>query len=99
MATFVVLITETEQGESHIQQSVDRAAQFQAEAAHFGVTVKALYWTLGGYDGIVIIDAPDDETAAALIFRLTSKGNVSTQTLRGFDADEMRAILSRSSKG
>jgi uncharacterized protein with GYD domain len=96
MATFVILITETEQGEAHIQQSVDRAAQFRTEAAHFGVTIKALYWTLGGYDGIVILDAPDDETAAALLFRLTSKGNVGTQTLRAFDADEMRAILARS---
>jgi uncharacterized protein with GYD domain len=95
MATFAILITETEQGETHIQQSVKRAASFREEARRFGVTVKALYWTLGGYDGIVIFEAPDDETAAALLFRLTSKGNVRTQTLRAFDADEMQAILER----
>ena len=72
MATFVALITETRQGETNIQETVDRAARFREEASEFGCSVKELYWTLGAYDGFVVFDAPDEETAASLLFKLTS---------------------------
>jgi hypothetical protein len=48
MPTFISLITETQQGETQIKKSVDRANQFQQEAAKFGAKVTATYWTMGG---------------------------------------------------
>ena len=95
MATFIALIQETQQGEKNIKDSVDRSKRFQELASEYGVTVKGLYWTMGAFDGVLIIDAPDDETGAALLYRLTSQGAVRTQTLRAFDAEEMGAILER----
>ena len=95
MATYVVLITKTQKGESNIKDSTARAAAFHEEAQRFGAEVKEIYWTLGQYDGIVLLEAPDDETAAALLHRLSSKGSVRTQAMRGFSAEEMQTILQR----
>ena len=95
MATFIALISETQEGESKIRESVARANRFREEASELGVDVKELYWTLGSYDGVLVFEAPDDETAAALLFKLTSKGNVRTSTLRAFDSAEMQTILKR----
>ena len=57
--------------------------------------MKDLYWTLGQYDGVLVFDAPDDETAAAVLHHLSSKGAVRTQAMRAFNAKEMRSILQR----
>ena len=93
MATFIALVTETDQGEQKIQDTVSRANSFKSMAAEHGVKVKALYWTMGGYDGALVLDAPDDKTVAGLLYKLQSQGNVRTQTMRAFDMEEMTAIL------
>jgi uncharacterized protein with GYD domain len=96
MATFLALITETQEGDRKIRDSVARAAAFREEATTFGVTIKELYWTMGAYDGFVLFEAPDAQTASALLLRLASRGAVRTQTLQAFDAREMESILKRS---
>jgi uncharacterized protein with GYD domain len=93
MPTFISLITETQQGETQIQKSVERANQFQQEAAKFGGKVTATYWTMGAFDGVLIFEAPDDEKAAAMLHHLGAKGAVRTQTLRAFDAESTQRIL------
>jgi len=93
MATFIALITETQFGETHIDQSVERASRFREEASRCGAQILGMYWTLGAYDGVLIFEAASDEKAAALLCRLVSKGAVRTQTLRAFDVKEARSIL------
>jgi uncharacterized protein with GYD domain len=95
MAKFIALITETQQGEAKIADSVSRAAAFRDEAAGMGIAVQSAYWTMGEYDGVLIFDAPDDETATAAICKLNSKGAIRTHTMRAFSADEMKSILGR----
>jgi uncharacterized protein with GYD domain len=60
-----------------------------------GVTVKELYWTQGPFDGLIVFDAPDDETAAALMLRLGTFGNVTTQTARAFNASQIQTIVDK----
>jgi uncharacterized protein with GYD domain len=60
-----------------------------------GVTVKDIYWTLGTYDGVVIFEAPDEETLAAVGLALGALGNVRTQTVRALSLDEMNAVLGK----
>jgi uncharacterized protein with GYD domain len=96
MATFIALITETQEGEVNIKDSVSRASQFVDKASRFGATIKGQYWTMGAYDGVLIFDAPDDETASSLMLHLSSKGSVRTHTMRAFDAEGMKAILQTS---
>jgi len=95
MATFIALITETEFGETHIDNSVARATKFRDEATKFGAKITGIYWTLGRYDGVLIFEASDDEKAAALLYHLVSKGAVRTETLRAFDAEATRTIMQK----
>ena len=95
MATFVSLISLTQRGEEDIKHTVDRANAFREIAEAAGAAVKDVFWTLGGYDGVLIFDAPDDETATSLALGLGSKGNVRTQTLRAFDCKQIKSIVER----
>ena len=80
MATFISTIQLTDQGMKDIQSSCSRAEEFRESAAKLGIEVKSLYWTLGSVDGVLIFDAPDDETATTAMLHLGSSGNVHTQT-------------------
>ncbi len=66
---------------------------YPAEKA--GITVIETYWTLGQYDVILIADAPDDESMAALVLSIRSLGNVRTQILRAYSADGISRILGK----
>ena len=93
MATFISLVSLTQHGEEEIKQSTERAQGFAELAARLGASVKDVYWTLGSYDGVLIFDAPDDETSTALLLSLGSKGNVRTKTLRAFNSEQITGIL------
>jgi uncharacterized protein with GYD domain len=95
MATFISLVNLTEKGTQDFKASPDRAAKFKTMAQKLGVTVSQVYWTMGIYDVVLILEAPDDQTAAASLMGLVSLGNVKTQTLRAFNATEMKEIISR----
>jgi uncharacterized protein with GYD domain len=95
MATFVTLIKLTERGVKDIKDSGKRAADFKAHAKKHGIEVKEQFWCMGAYDGVIIFDAPDDETATAAMLSLSSRDCVSTQTLRSFTANEMSKILGK----
>ena len=89
MATFVTTLKFTDQGEKKIQKTTKCAASFKATAKKMGVKIVGQYWTLGAFDGLLIYEAPDDETATALMLHLGSLDNVHTSTVRAFDASEM----------
>ena len=95
MAAFISLLNFTEQGIKNFRSSPDRSQAFMAMAKKMGVTVKEIYWTVGVYDIVLIMDAPDDETIAALMFSLASLGNVKTHTLRAFDSSEIKKVISK----
>lgn len=93
MATFITTIKFSEKGVQAIQESPKRAAAFKATAKKMGVKVRDLFWTLGYFDGVIIFDAPDDETATAAMLSLSSLGNVHTTTARAFGATEMEKVV------
>lgn len=95
MATFITTIKFTQQGIKDIDHSTKRATAFKAEAKKAGAKVKEIYWTLGDHDGLLILEAPDDETATAAILHLGMMGNVHTTTCRAFTAAEMDKILAK----
>ena len=95
MATYAVLANFTDQGIRNVKETTKRAEAFQAMAKKVGVTVKDLYWTLGQYDVVMIVDAPDHATVTALGLSLGALGNVRTQTLPAFSSSEMGGILNK----
>ncbi len=95
MATFITNIKFTQQGIKGIDETTKRAAALKASAKKMGVKVTGIYWTLGDHDGVLILEAPDDETATALLLHLASMGNVHTTTVRAFTSAEMDKILAK----
>ena len=93
MATFIATIKYTQQGIQAIHESPKRAAAFKSVAKRMGIKVKDIYWTLGELDGLIIFDAPNEETATAAMLHLSSCGNVHTTTARAFNASEMEKVL------
>ena len=95
MPTYVSLINFTQQGAQNFQDTPRRAAAFRDAAKKAGVTVREIYWTLGAFDGLLVLEAPDEQTVTAAMLGLASLGNVRTQTLRAFDESEIGSILER----
>jgi uncharacterized protein with GYD domain len=95
MATYVTLIKFTEHGVKKFKETCKRAADFKVNAKKLGIEVKEQYWCMGAYDGVIVLEAPDDETATAALLSLGSLDNVATQTLRSFTAAEMGKILGK----
>ena len=95
MPTYVVLMNWTDQGAKSASQTVDRYDAARDDLAARGVTIKAIYWTMGAYDIVTIVEAADDETATAGLMRLGSQGNLRTCTMRAFGPDEARAVVQR----
>ena len=93
MATFITTIKFTEKGLQGIHETGKRATAFKAAAKKMGVKVTDIYWTLGSFDGVIVFEAPDDETATAAMLYLSSKGSVQTTTARAFEAAEMEKIV------
>jgi uncharacterized protein with GYD domain len=94
MATYISLISWTQQGIENVKDSPKRldAAKKAFKAA--GAELKQFYMTMGQYDMVCVIEAPDDATVAKLSLSLGVKGSVRTETLKAFDEAEYRKIVS-----
>jgi uncharacterized protein with GYD domain len=95
VATYVILATFTDQGIKTAKDSPKRAEAFKQMAKTFGITVKEIFWTQGRYDIVLLTEAPDELTATALNLSLGALGNIRTESLRAFSADEMATIVSK----
>jgi uncharacterized protein with GYD domain len=94
MATFISLVSFTDQGIRNVKESPARFDAFRAMADKAGVTVKGAYYTVGTCDMVTILDGPD-EAVTAVLLKVGSLGNVRSQTLRAFSIDEMRGITAK----
>lgn len=95
MPRYVALVNWTEEGIRKYKDTVDRAEAVRDLAKQMGGAIDSLYWTQGAYDLVVTSEFPDEESAAAFALKVGSQGNVRTTTMRAFDAEEMRDIISK----
>lgn len=93
MSLYVILGNYTDQGIRNVKKTTKRAEAFRALAKKMGARVKDIYWTMGRYDVVTVIDAPDDATAARLLLAAGSLGNVRTETLRAYTETEVGKIV------
>jgi uncharacterized protein with GYD domain len=98
MATYITLLNFTDQGIRGVRDTTKRAKAFEKMAAKNGVEVREIFWTLGSYDLVTILEAKDAETATALLLAVGAMGNIRTQTLRAFTAGEVEKILDKMPK-
>ncbi|MFC5521642.1 GYD domain-containing protein [Polaromonas jejuensis] len=95
MGTYIALSNFTDQGIRSVKDTTKRAAAVQDAAKKYGASMTQIYWTLGPYDVVSIIEAKNDESATAFALAIGAAGNIRTQTLRAFNKDEMNDILGK----
>ena len=95
MPAYITLINFTEQGVRNVKDTAKRAEAITKAIKKIGVSVREVYWTLGRFDGVLIFDAPDEETATAALMTIGRMGNVRSETLRAFGRDEIGGILGK----
>jgi len=95
MPTYIALGNFTDQGMRSIKDTTKRAAANEKVLKKMGVTMKALYWTMGQYDLVSIIEAPDDISMSAVSLAIGATGNIRGQTLRAYTREEMEAIVKK----
>ena len=83
----------TQKGIQEFKESPSRVENARELIEHNGGAMKSFYMTLGRYDMVSVIEAPDDATYAMVMLVLASKGGIRTETLTAFTEDEYRDII------
>jgi uncharacterized protein with GYD domain len=95
VATYIALSSFTDQGIRTVKDTTKRADAVARAAKKFGAKLTQIFWTVGNYDLVVIIEAPDEASATAFMLSIGSAGNIRTTTLRAFSKSEMNGILEK----
>ena len=93
MPTYIGLYSYTDQGIRDVKNSPARLDAAKQLVAGLGGEIKSFYLTMGVYDIVTVIEAPDDETAAKATLALTAGGNVKGNTLKAFPEADFRNII------
>ena len=95
MAGYVTLFKYTQQGLADIKTLAARLPKTKELIEKNGARLVGIWWTLGEYDGVVIIDAPDEQVVAAIMLANGMRGIVTSQTMRAFSEDEIMKVVAR----
>lgn len=93
MSTYVMLTNLTPEGVRTLKNNPNRVGEVNKEVEAIGVKVLAQYATLGAYDFVTIVEAPDDKTMAKVSVELGSRGTMTSQTMAAMPAEELGAAL------
>lgn len=93
MATYIALLNWTQEGFSGVKDSPTRLDAGRKAFKKMGVKLKDVYMTMGRYDLVCVIEAPDDETFAKAMLTLGTKGTTRSETLKAFNEADYRKIV------
>ena len=93
MPTYVMLTRLTSDGVKTIKDNPSRVQEVNKEVEQIGVKVLHQWATLGEYDFITVIEAPDEKTMAKLSIEMGSRGSVMNETLTAINAEEFTSSL------
>lgn len=99
MPSYIILTRFTQAGIENVAESPARTDDAIELIDSLGGELREFFVVMGRYDGVLIADFPDDETAARAVLALGSSGNVTTETLRGFDLETFRDIVAHLEEG
>lgn len=89
MATYILMSTLTGEGAQTLHANPQRMKEVNKEIEAFGCKVITQYATLGAYDFVTIVEAPDNETIAHLSADLGSRGTVKIMTLPAISVERL----------
>jgi uncharacterized protein with GYD domain len=90
---YISLIKWTDQGRSKASSLPERVGEVEKRIQALGGRSIGNWATMGRFDQISVVEAPDDDTAAKLLMIVAERGNAITETLRAFTMDEVRGLL------
>jgi len=88
MATYIMLSSLTDEGAKTIKSNPGRIKEVNSELEKLGVHVKSQFATLGSYDFVNIVEAPDNQTIARVSAELASRGSIKIMTLPAIAIDD-----------
>jgi len=94
VATYLMLINYTDSGIQHFKSIGERLEHARHGAAELGATLVSFYLTMGEYDAVAIVEAPNDEVAAKMSLVNAANGRVRIKTMRAFTEDETIRLAS-----
>jgi uncharacterized protein with GYD domain len=93
MPTYISLCNFTDQGIRGIKEAPNRAQKADELARKLGCGFTA-YPTIGPYDLVIVLEAPDDKAATRFFLAMGATGNLRTTTLRAIPREEFLEIAS-----
>jgi len=93
MPTFLMLTNLTAEGVRTLKNHPGRIAEVNREVEQMGVKVLSQYATLGQYDFVTVVEAPDEKTMAKVSVELGSRGTMTSQTLAALPAEDLASSL------
>jgi uncharacterized protein with GYD domain len=93
MPTYIMLTTLTPEGVQTVKNNPQRIREVSKEVEQLGATVKAQYATLGHYDFVNVVEAPDDQAMARVSLELGSRGTAKYETLTAIPIDDFISAL------
>ena len=93
MPTYIMLSTLTPEGVQTVKNNPQRIREVNKEIEQLGATVKAQWATLGRFDFVNVVEAPDEQTMARVSLELGSRGTVRYETLAAIPIDDFIASL------
>ncbi|HEY5052033.1 MAG TPA: GYD domain-containing protein [Solirubrobacterales bacterium] len=93
MPIYVMLTNLTADGVRTLKNNPARVAEVNKEVEQIGAKVVAQYATLGQYDFVTIVEAPDEQTMAKVSVELGSRGTMASQTLTAMPTDVLTDSL------
>ena len=92
LPSFVVLGNWTEQGIRNVHEAPKRIKETHSMVEKAGGKMQ-LFYTLGKYDFVMIMEVPNDDVVMAILLCLGSMGNVRTMTMKAWTEAEGAKIL------
>ena len=93
MATFIMLTNLTSDGVKTLKDNPGRVKEVNQEVEQLGVKVVDQWATLGQYDFVNIVEAPDETTMAKVSVELGSRGTTTHETLTAIPVDDFVSAL------
>jgi uncharacterized protein with GYD domain len=93
METYIILGKYTEKGAANIKDSPARTQSVRKAVEAVGGKWLGFYLTMGQYDFVLLVQAPNAQAAASLLLSIGSQGNVSTQSMRAFTEEEFKGLV------
>ncbi|WP_027054804.1 GYD domain-containing protein [Mesorhizobium erdmanii] len=93
MTSYIVLMNWTEQGARNVRDSPKRLDAARKQLSDMGGSFKSFYLTMGEYDMVAVVEAPDDAVLARFSLMLAASGNIRTRTLKAFPEFAYREII------